>query len=152
MMVSASLGALSWVFLIQPYVDDAELSTAVKRLTTCRPRRLDGSRRGTGSGTTVIFYGDGGVDRADYSGSSSGVLVDLDGAADDGRLGLDHDNVTTSVENLTGSNHADSLRGTATVNRIVGDSVRTRCAAAPATTSWSPRKTPSALRRSTKPT
>lgn len=71
-------------------------------------------------GTTVLFNGGGGLDRADYSGSTSGVLVDLDGAADDGRLGLDHDNVATSVENLTGSDHADSLRGNASSNRIVG--------------------------------
>lgn len=71
-------------------------------------------------GTTVIFNGDGGVDSADYSGSSSGVLIDLDGAADDGRLGQDQDNVTATVENITGSDHADSLRGNAGSNRIVG--------------------------------
>ena len=71
-------------------------------------------------GTTVIFSGDGGVDRADYSGSSSGVLIDLDGAADDGRLGQDQDNVTATVEDVTGSDHADSLRGNAGTNRIVG--------------------------------
>jgi PAS domain S-box-containing protein len=37
LMVSASLGALSWVFLIQPYIEDAELSTAVKLVSVAYP-------------------------------------------------------------------------------------------------------------------
>lgn len=75
----------------------------------------------TGVGTNVRFDGgDGANDRADYSRSSSGVLVDIDNAADDGRLGEDTDNITSTVENLTGSDHDDSLRGNNANNRIVG--------------------------------
>jgi Ca2+-binding RTX toxin-like protein len=100
--------------------DTAEVRTSV-RTTILGGDDGDTYKGATSSkGTTVVFDGGGGVDTADYSKSSAGVLVDLDGAADDGRLGRDQDNVTTSVENLTGSDHADSLRGNAVANRVFG--------------------------------
>ncbi len=37
LIVTASLGALSWVFLMQPYVRDADLSTAVKLVSVSYP-------------------------------------------------------------------------------------------------------------------
>jgi hypothetical protein len=75
----------------------------------------------TATGTNVRFDGGPGAnDRADYSLSSSGALVDLDNSPDDGRLGKDVDNITGTVENLTGSDHDDSLRGNFAKNSISG--------------------------------
>jgi hypothetical protein len=72
------------------------------------------------TGTSVVFDGGADVDSADYQFSSSGVLVDLDNAFDDGRLGVDRDNIMPTVENLSGSDHDDSLRGSSAANFIVG--------------------------------
>ncbi|GAA3560046.1 hypothetical protein GCM10022419_045820 [Nonomuraea rosea] len=74
----------------------------------------------TSVGTKAQFDGGEDVDHADYSGSSSGVLVDMGPGAGDGRLGTDDDNITATVENLTGTNHDDSLRGNNSPNRING--------------------------------
>jgi hypothetical protein len=75
----------------------------------------------TSTGTNVWFDGGPGIhDRADYLFSTSGVLVDIDNAADDGRLGRDADNITSTVEDLHGSDHDDSLRGNFANNWIVG--------------------------------
>jgi Ca2+-binding RTX toxin-like protein len=70
--------------------------------------------------SNVTFDGGTGIDTVDYRNSSAGVAVDIDGVGDDGRLGKDADNILTSVENLSGSNHSDSLRGNAGSNRIFG--------------------------------
>ncbi|GAA3445363.1 hypothetical protein [Planomonospora venezuelensis] len=72
------------------------------------------------TGTNVTFDGGEDIDAADYGRSGSGVLVDMDGQADDGRLNRDRDNITTTVENLFGSDFDDSLRGNSNANRIVG--------------------------------
>ncbi|SDL22641.1 hypothetical protein [Nonomuraea jiangxiensis] len=72
------------------------------------------------TGGNVTFIGGADIDAADYGASPSGVLVDMDGQADDGRLNADHDNIDTTVENLLGSDFNDSLRGNSNDNRIVG--------------------------------
>ncbi|MEQ4724212.1 hypothetical protein [Nonomuraea sp. B19D2] len=72
------------------------------------------------TGTNVTFNGGDDVDTADFGFSTSGVLVDMDGQADDGRLNVDHDNIGTTVENLLGSDFDDSLRGNSNKNWIVG--------------------------------
>lgn len=75
----------------------------------------------TATGTDVLFNGGPGTrDIADYSRSASGVAVDLDGAFDDGRIGVDTDNIDGTVEDLFGSNHDDSLRGNSANNIITG--------------------------------
>ncbi|WP_327581877.1 hypothetical protein OHA25_38775 [Nonomuraea sp. NBC_00507] len=74
----------------------------------------------TSTGTNVTFNGGDEVDTADFGLSTSGVLVDMDDQADDGRLNKDHDNIDTTVENLLGSDFDDSLRGNSNKNWIVG--------------------------------
>jgi hypothetical protein len=100
--------------------DQAKVQTSIR--TTVRGGADHDRYFGASSSqsTNVTFDGGSGRDGADYRFSTSGVLVDLDGAADDGRLGKDLDNILTSVEDLSGSDHADSLRGSASTNRIVG--------------------------------
>ena len=100
--------------------DEATVRTSVP--TTVRGS-ADGDRyigASSTKATHVTFDGGTGIDTADYRSSTAGVAVDLDGAADDGRLGKDLDNILTSVEDLSGSDHADSLRGNASSNRIFG--------------------------------
>jgi len=99
--------------------DEAKVQTRV-RTTVLAGTGDDRYFGGSGNPTNVTFHGDDGQDAADYRFATSGVAVDLDGAADDGRLGVDHDNILSSVENLSGSDHADSLRGSASKNRITG--------------------------------
>lgn len=72
------------------------------------------------TGTSVVFDGGADVDRVDYRFSDAGVAVDLDNAFDDGRIGRDRDNILPSVEDLSGSDHGDSLRGSSGRNRIAG--------------------------------
>jgi hypothetical protein len=75
----------------------------------------------TSTGTNVFFDGGpGDRDEANYSRSTSGVAVDLDGASDDGRIGVDTDNITGTVERLSGTDHVDSLRGNNANNSIFG--------------------------------
>jgi Ca2+-binding RTX toxin-like protein len=100
--------------------DEAKVQTPVR--TTVRGG--DGNDRYFGASSNnrsnVTFDGGAGIDTVDYRSSDAGVAVDIDGAADDGRLLKDTDNILTSVENLSGSDHGDSLRGNAGSNRIFG--------------------------------
>ena len=118
---AASGAAIDFVLLeLGGGFDEAKVQTPVR--TTVRGGADNDKYFGASStkSTNVTFDGGTGRDGVDYRFSSSGVLVDLDGAADDGRLGKDHDNILTSVEDLSGSDHADSLRGSASTNRIFG--------------------------------
>ena len=70
-----------------------------------------------GAGADRLIGGTG-RDTASYEGSGAGVTVDLvDGSASGGDAAGD---TFDSIENLTGSDHADVLRGTASSNRIDG--------------------------------
>jgi hypothetical protein len=67
--------------------------------------------------TNVNFVGGVDVDTASYAGSGQGpggrgVRIANDGFANDGRIGLDTDNIGRDVENLTGSPFADEITGT----------------------------------------
>ncbi len=62
--------------------------------------------------------GGAGTDTADYSWSSQGVTVTLDGVANDGIPG-ENDNVL--AENVTGSSKNDVLRGGSGANRLDGE-------------------------------
>lgn len=66
----------------------------------------------SGAPSQVVMFGDIGSDGVDYSLSDAGVVVSLDGAANDGRPG-DKDSVRPDIENLTGSPFADKFFGTA---------------------------------------
>jgi Tol biopolymer transport system component len=77
---------------------------------------------GTGADT---FNGLGGVDTVTYAGRFSGVVVDIDNVADDGRSPIDvsgalRDNVKTDVENITGGNGLDRLTGSSGNNVFNG--------------------------------
>lgn len=73
-------------------------------------------------GSNVTFDGgDGTADWVDYRHSQTGVLVDIDGNADDGRFNLDRENITGTVEWLFGSAYNDSLRGSNADNQISGE-------------------------------
>ena len=63
---------------------------------------------------------DGGtsIDRVQYADATSGILADLQFAANN--TGIAAGDVYISIENLTGSNHADNLRGDASANTITG--------------------------------
>jgi Ca2+-binding RTX toxin-like protein len=67
----------------------------------------DSLRGGQGSDT---IGGGAGSDTVEYVNSLSGVVVKLDGIQNDGSAG-ENDWVKSDVENVTGSDHADSLSG-----------------------------------------
>lgn len=71
-----------------------------------------------GAGNDTLDGG-GGVDTASYAGAASAVTVSLavSGAQDTLGAGVD---TLVSFENLTGSNHNDTLTGTAAINTING--------------------------------
>ncbi len=74
----------------------------------------------TGGAGNDTLSGGGGNDTADYSGAISGVTVDLSVTAAQtvgGGQGID---TLSSIENLTGSNYADTLTGDAGNNTLIG--------------------------------
>ncbi len=97
--------------------------------TTSLPTRLFGGDgddtlvTGTGpSASKVDFTGDAGRDTIDYAAATRGVVVTKDGQANDGRPGVDADDIGDDVEVLQGSQFADALSGSvaATSERFVG--------------------------------
>jgi hypothetical protein len=80
--------------------------------------RGEGGRSGPAS---VAFFGGTGEDTAGYQTHYDGpVSVYLDNRSNDGRPGLDTDNIRSDVETLVGSPSADKLNGNASTNRLVG--------------------------------
>ena len=65
-----------------------------------------------------MHNGGAGIDRAQYSNSPTGLTVDLQAPANN--TGIAIGNTYISVENLYGSNFADSLRGNTGANTISG--------------------------------
>lgn len=63
--------------------------------------------------------GEAGTDLGDYADQSVGIVVSLDGLANDGSPG-ENDDVATSVENVTGGSGADVLTGSAAANTLIG--------------------------------
>ena len=76
----------------------------------------DNAFRG-GAGSDTLDGADG-SDTADYTGSDAGVTVNLTTGAVSG--GHAQGDTLTSIENLTGSAHADTLTGTISVNILLG--------------------------------
>ena len=72
--------------------------------------------------------GGAGIDTADYSGSESGVTVDL--SAGTGTGGDAEGDTLTSIENVTGSAHNDTLTGDAGANTLEAVAAMTCCTAA----------------------
>jgi hypothetical protein len=106
--------------------DEATVQTSINTRVEGGPGEFDKYFGATTStGTNVVFDGGPGRhDRADYGFSKSGVLVALGTAAGDtpldGRLNVDNDNITSTVEDLLGSDHDDSLRGNEGSNLVDG--------------------------------
>lgn len=82
---------------------------------------LGGSGRDqlVGGGDADVHDGGDGVDTASYAGRERGVVVTLDGNADDGAAG-ESDNVLPSVECVLGGAGADVLVGSAAANALDG--------------------------------
>jgi Ca2+-binding RTX toxin-like protein len=76
----------------------------------------------SGTGADVLSGGIG-LDTVSYDSPlherSRGVRADLDGDAGDGARG-EHDWIRADVENLTGTDHVDLLKGNARENRLIG--------------------------------
>ena len=70
----------------------------------------------TGLKNEVDFNGGAGSDSVTYSLSQRGVSVNKDLVANDGRSGLDRDNIRTDVERIIGSPHRDILTGSDLAN------------------------------------
>jgi hypothetical protein len=66
-----------------------------------------------------IMSGGNGRDRADYSARTAPVFVSLDSLWGDGQLG-EWDNVSSSVEDLTGGSAGDRLTGGSSPNQLAG--------------------------------
>ena len=66
-----------------------------------------------------VYSGGAGVDLLDFRGTSAGVTVRLDGAANDGPAG-EADNAGTDIENLKGGSGSDTLVGASSRNLIEG--------------------------------
>ncbi|HYJ29088.1 MAG TPA: calcium-binding protein [Allosphingosinicella sp.] len=100
------------------------LTSNVENLDT---RNASGPISVTGNSLANIFYmadlaavsvsGGSGNDTANYMSSSSFVLVDLTTGEKDGEAA---DDTLTSIENLTGSDYGDELRGTSGANVLDG--------------------------------
>jgi RTX calcium-binding nonapeptide repeat (4 copies) len=71
-----------------------------------------------GPGADTIAGGDG-HDRADYSSRTAPLIVTLDGAAGDGETG-EGDNLTNSIEEVTGGAAGDRLTGGSGANVLSG--------------------------------
>jgi Ca2+-binding RTX toxin-like protein len=78
----------------------------------------DGDDMLAGRGDADQLIGGAGIDTADYSVSAAGVTVDL--GAGTGSGGDAEGDVLSGIENVTGSAHADTLRGSAAANRLDG--------------------------------
>jgi hypothetical protein len=65
------------------------------------------------AGSRVVFGGGDGRDSVSYSNADRGVRLSNDGAANDGRPGLDNDNIGRDVENLNGSRLGDDITAAA---------------------------------------
>jgi Ca2+-binding RTX toxin-like protein len=72
-----------------------------------------------GPGADQMFGGSGDSDRLWYDESTAGVVVDLDGTADDGMPG-EGDNAGSDFEDLVGSDFNDVLVGNTADNLIAG--------------------------------
>jgi Ca2+-binding RTX toxin-like protein len=69
-----------------------------------------------------VFTGGDGYDKVSYSIRGTAALdVNLDGLANDGRVGAEFDNVGQDVENVLGSKGPNVLMGTAADNDLSGD-------------------------------
>jgi Ca2+-binding RTX toxin-like protein len=66
-----------------------------------------------------VLSGGPGTDLADYSRANAGVSVSLDGAANDGVPG-ENDNVLPDVEDIVGTDGADTLTGSTAANDLEG--------------------------------
>jgi Ca2+-binding RTX toxin-like protein len=73
-----------------------------------------------GGGGADTLNGGSGSDTASYDGSASGVVVSL--MTNTGSGGDAEDDVLISIENLTGSDHADNLTGSNGANVLHGNS------------------------------
>ena len=69
--------------------------------------------------TADVFDGGEGTDTVSYGDRTSSVTVTIDGVADDGASG-EHDNVRTTVENVSGGWRDDVLRGSNGPNVLWG--------------------------------
>ncbi|WP_328543852.1 calcium-binding protein [Streptomyces europaeiscabiei] len=72
-----------------------------------------------GTGADRLSGGGGTTDLVSYLESGSGVVVDIDNAADDG-IGGEGDNVLSDVENVYGSQFGDTLTGGSTNDILSG--------------------------------
>jgi RTX calcium-binding nonapeptide repeat (4 copies) len=75
----------------------------------------------------VFYFGDAGMDTITYRLADRGVRVDtadnptqVPSQANDGRPGLDFEDINAGIERIEGSNFADVLFGSATDNTIIG--------------------------------
>ena len=64
---------------------------------------------GAPAATSVVFRGGQGRDTAHYPRADRGVRISNENTANDGRIGLDRDNILTDVEHLTGSPFNDEI-------------------------------------------
>ncbi|WP_430938495.1 hypothetical protein [Rhodovulum sp. YNF3179] len=76
-----------------------------------------GDDRLTGGAGDDALTGGGGIDTADYSAATGAVTVDLSSGAASGAAGAD---TLIGIENVTGSDHDDTLTGDAGTNRLTG--------------------------------
>lgn len=68
-----------------------------------------------------VFKGGPGIDTLDYGARTLGVLITLDGKANDGdRLSAERDNPAIDIENCTGGEGNDEITGSALDNVLVG--------------------------------
>jgi Ca2+-binding RTX toxin-like protein len=100
-------------------VENLTGGTAADTLTgSSADNTLDG-----GKGADILG-GLTGIDTVTYAGRNTGVIVTIDGVANDGDASDGpagaRDNVLTDVENLTGGRGADSLTGSTAANSLTG--------------------------------
>ena len=123
-IVSESNGTAGGIDLVNATVSYTLTDPDVENLTLLGTADINGTGNAsanvlTGNSGNNILNGAGGVDTASYANATAGVTVSLTTVGAQNTVGAGTDTLV-SIENLTGSNQADTLTGNTVANVLSG--------------------------------